>query len=190
MKFIRAIFLGVLYFIIMSVSSCTSNDFHEHIGVPEAYGTIFYSGNKNMDKALSYLSGCDVSSLKNGTYQIDPGKITITVSDNSLRSESDAKLESHRSYADIQIVISGTERFGLADVKNCKSVAVPYDSQKDIEFFNDAPERHVELSAGQMIILPPDCAHMPLLGEGNVRKCVVKVFLAEYRLDGILFDNT
>ncbi len=179
MKFIRAIFLGVLYFIIMSVSSCTSNDFHEHIGVPEAYGTIFYSGNKNMDKALSYLSGCDVSSLKNGTYQIDPGKITITVSDNSLRSESDAKLESHRSYADIQIVISGTERFGLADVKNCKSVAVPYDSQKDIEFFNDAPERHVELSAGQMIILPPDCAHMPLLGEGNVRKCVVKVLLAE-----------
>ena len=75
----------------MSVSSCSSNDFHEHIGVPEAYGTIFYSGNKNMDKALSYLSGCDVSSLKNGTYQIDPGKITITVSDNSLRSESDAK---------------------------------------------------------------------------------------------------
>lgn len=46
---------------------------------------------------------------------------------------------------------------------------------KDIRFFDDEPETFYTLRPGQFTIFFPEDGHAPMIGEGNVRKIIVKV---------------
>ncbi len=174
-KIFAFVSLGVSLFI----SGCCCCDVEPQYAKAIAYGTLIQTGNDNLDKALAYIASCDLSHFKDGVYKIEDDKIYMTVSDNDLRDEALADLEAHKKYADIQILIRGSETFGLGDTSKCKTVSVPYSAEKDIEFYKDAPTSYETVSAGQMIILLPQHAHMPLLGKGKVRKCVVKVLIED-----------
>jgi biofilm protein TabA len=43
--------------------------------------------------------------------------------------------ESHRDYADIQIMISGAERFGYTPLTRTRFAGAPYDPEKDVAFY-------------------------------------------------------
>lgn len=69
------------------------------------------------------------------------------------------KLESHREYIDIQIMVEGQEVLDIVDTSRL-TVKEEYDSMKDVMFWN-VPQRmaRTTLRAGDCIILYPENAH-------------------------------
>ena len=47
--------------------------------------------------------------------------------------------------------------------------------QKDIRFYDDVPQTYYEVTPGQFTLLFPEDAHAPMVGEGTIRKVIVKV---------------
>ena len=50
-----------------------------------------------------------------------------------------------------------------------------FDAAKDILFFDDVPQTYYTLRPGQFTVLFPEDGHAPMVGEGTVRKIIVKV---------------
>jgi YhcH/YjgK/YiaL family protein len=98
----------------------------------------------------------------------------------NTKARTDAKLETHRKYVDIQVLLSGTEVIEIFP-KHSLSVSEPYNAERDVEFYKKPEESHatVLLKPGQFLVFFPDDAHMPCLRAGPaaepVKKVVIKV---------------
>lgn len=96
------------------------------------------------------------------------------------KTRSAAKLETHRIYVDIQVLISGSEIFEVFP-KEGLTVNEPYNPEKDAEFYQIPPEprAQITLKPGQFIVFFPEDAHMPCLMTGStpqpVKKTVIKL---------------
>lgn len=132
--------------------------------------------NERFAKAFDYLLSQDLASLSAGRYDIEGDDIyMMVVEDKDLKKPENAFLEVHDEYIDIQIPISAEEGFGWAQRSDCKIVKTAMDEQKDIMFYSDKPTTYVTLTPGQFIIFFPHDAHAPLVGEGKIKKIVLKV---------------
>ena len=135
-----------------------------------------YAGlNPRFSIVADYLSRLDLAHLAPARYDIDGENIFMTVTDAQLRKAEEAPLEVHDRYTDIQILIAGNESFGWADRSTLTSPRGEMDPDKDILFFDDCPSGFVTLRPGQMVIFALHDAHAPLIGDGTVRKVIVKV---------------
>ena len=125
---------------------------------------------------ISFLSKFDTG-FEPGRYEISGDKIYAMV--NKLKSHAlDAdKLEYHEKYADIQIVLSGSEAIVFGAL--CGRETSPYDPQKDIGFRHLEKETsRVELTNGYFSLILPGEGHAPDVGDGgDVSKVVIKVAL-------------
>ena len=96
------------------------------------------------------------------------------------KSRAAAKLETHRKYVDIQVLLSGEEVIEIFP-KQELTVSTPYNPEKDAEFYQVPSETRakVTLSPGQFVVFLPEDAHMPCLMAGDspqpVKKVVIKV---------------
>jgi biofilm protein TabA len=124
--------------------------------------------------AIAFLRGRPLGDLPEGRIEI-AGTTYAMVSRSPARRRSEARLEAHRKHIDIQYVIAGVEEMGWTPRNRCQRADGPYDAEKDIEFFSDAPESYVTVRAGELVIFFPHDAHAPLIGAGEVHKIVVKV---------------
>jgi YhcH/YjgK/YiaL family protein len=130
-------------------------------------------------KAIQHILTTDFGPLETGKYPIDGDNIFAIVNEYSTKPLSECDPESHRDYADIQIIISGTERFGYAPLLD-QVPATPYDPEKDVAFYALAEEdlSYITLKTGQFIIFFPTDIHQPEVFHrqpGLVKKVVVKV---------------
>lgn len=130
--------------------------------------------------AAYFLATTDLTALPEGRVEIEGDDVFANVQDYATHDDNPGRYEAHRAYADIQVVVSGAERIGVAARTPCLEVAEPYDEKRDIEFVR-AEGRLVPLFAGQFLVLFPHEAHQPGVhpasGPANVRKVVVKVRL-------------
>jgi len=118
--------------------------------------------------------------IENGKQVIDETNLFAGIDRYETKARADAKLETHRRYVDIQMLMSGTECLEVFP-KNGLTVSEPYDPDKDAEFYevpDSAPVR-VTLKPGQFIVFFPEDAHMPCLTSGDtpepVKKMVIKL---------------
>lgn len=128
-------------------------------------------------QAFDYLKSLDFSNTKIGKTEIKNKELFVMVSDTTLKEAKDTKLEVHNKYIDIQLPISKSETFGWMERSNMKNEAAPFDTDKDIQFFTDRPESYVTVTPGNFIIFFPEDGHAPCIGDGIVRKIVVKIKL-------------
>jgi biofilm protein TabA len=124
--------------------------------------------------AIGFLREQPLAELPEGRIEI-AAAMYATVFRGPLRQRSEARLEAHRHYIDIQYVIAGVEEMGWSPRANCRRPQGLYDKARDIEFFDDAPDSYVTVRVGEFAIFFPEDTHAPLVGEGEVRKVVVKV---------------
>lgn len=126
-------------------------------------------------KAFEFLSRSDLSNLEASRYAIDGEEIYALVQSGHGKERNEARLEAHRRYIDIQFLIDGNEQTGWSTRDGCREIYRAYDSERDIEFFSDSPQTYLTLKPGTFAIFFPADAHAPMISEGNVHKCVVKV---------------
>lgn len=138
-----------------------------HTGIYEKINPLF-------KKAFDYIQSVDIKNLQVGKIQLDEN-ISVAVSDSNLKNENDAKLELHNQYIDIQIPIDKTEKFGWKGRSELKMPHEPFNIAKDIQFFDDKIESIIPVNPGNFVIFWPEDAHAPCIGEGKIRKIVIKI---------------
>jgi len=128
-------------------------------------------------KAFEYISKTDLASLEIGKFDIDGENLRGIVSDKNgvPAADSIAKFECHNAHIDIQICIRGTEVMGWKPRSTCNSPKGDYNPEKDVLFFADAPDMYFTLQQQQFVIFYPEDVHAPMIGEGMIKKLVIKV---------------
>ena len=127
---------------------------------------------------FDYIASHDLATMECGRYDIDGDNIFVVVQEWDLRPTSEARLELHRRYIDIQVVLDGDDEvFGWSEKKDCLKPEAEFDEQKDVQFFTDVPQCFYSVAKGQFSILYPEDGHAPMLGEGHVKKCIFKIAL-------------
>jgi len=126
-------------------------------------------------RAFEFLRGTDLKSLAPGKHTVEGERIFAIVEACAGRTWAEAKLECHRRYIDIQLVLEGVDEMGWKPVAECVDPATDYDVARDIRFFNDAPSSWIATPPGSFCLFFPDDAHAPLVSTGQIRKVVVKI---------------
>ncbi len=126
-------------------------------------------------RALEYLITTDLESLAPGKHEIDGKKLFALVSDYTTKPESEGRWEAHRYYLDLQYMVSGIERMGVAPAAYLNETE--YQADRDITWLEGGGD-FLTFAAGQFMILWPGDAHMPGIAVNHpvkARKVVVKV---------------
>jgi YhcH/YjgK/YiaL family protein len=135
----------------------------------------------NFEKAITYALSTDFAAIGTGKYSIDGENVLAIVNEYTTKPASECDPESHRDYADIQIMITGAERFGYTPLVD-QQASTPYRPENDVAFYSIPPEElnYITLQPGQFIIFFPSDIHQPevfIQQPGFVRKVVLKVAL-------------
>lgn len=135
-----------------------------------------YAGlNPLFPKAIEYIRSLDFNNLPIGKIELDGKNLFVSVSESTLKTPENAKLEVHNEYIDIQLPVSKPEGFGWIARKDLKHESAPFNAEKDIQFFEDKSSMQFDLQPGNFAIFFPQDGHAPCIGEGTVVKIVVKV---------------
>lgn len=137
-----------------------------------------YAGlNPLFAKAFAYIKSVDLVSLEVGKFEIDGDDLRGIVSDkNGVKAEeSTAKFECHNAHIDIQVCIRGKETIGWKPRGSCVLPKGDYNPEKDVMFYNDAPDMFFGMTDNQFAIFYPEDVHAPMIGEGMIKKLVIKV---------------
>lgn len=137
---------------------------------------LYTALNPRLEKAFAWIAATDWKTVGPGMHELDGRDIFVNVMDVDLKKKRDAKLEIHDAYLDIQVLVAGdAEGFGWSDRADLKKPLGAFDPEKDIRFFDDEPQTYYTLRRGQFTLLFPGDAHAPMVGEGRVRKIILKV---------------
>jgi len=116
-----------------------------------------------------------------GRYQIIDGEIFANVNDTFLKARNESRIEAHRVYCDIHIMLSGTEKIDIYTTSDLVP-SIAYNTDEDIEFFqepNMPPAVTITNNVGEFTIVWPDDAHRPTYSDyepySRVKKIVIKI---------------
>ena len=126
-------------------------------------------------EAFAFLCRPDLQDLAVGRHVIEGDRVFAIVAKDPGRNRSEAQLETHEKYIDIQLVLAGHDDMGWRPKSQCLLPAGAYSSEEDIQFFTDSPLIWQPVAAGMFAIFFPEDAHQPLIGEGIIHKVIVKV---------------
>ena len=141
----------------------------------------FYAAlHPQLAKAFDVLKNGKLGRKRAGKYAIDGEKVYYIISRYKTKPMSEGKLETHKKYIDIQVVLKGEEVLGYADI-NGLTVAEKYDKTRDIAFFTQPGKMTTAvLKPGLFCILFPQDARLPCCQSekpADVKKVVIKVRL-------------
>jgi YhcH/YjgK/YiaL family protein len=135
----------------------------------------YYDRHPAFAEAFAFLKHSNIAELPVADYPLNGDHLFCSISNGPGRTRAEAILEAHRRYIDIQYVIAGPEEMGWRRTGDCQKVHTPYDSERDVCFFEDTPDRWTVIESGFFVIFLPEDAHAPLVGQGSIHKAVVKV---------------
>ena len=140
------------------------------------YNADLYLGiNPGLAAGFEFLRRTDLAELSSGRHEIDGDEVFALVVREKGKPASEALLESHLNYLDIQYVIEGRDQLGWKTTSTCVEPTAPYDPDTDLQFFRDAPNTWLATGPGSYAIFLPDDAHMPLISDGDLHKVVIKI---------------
>lgn len=128
-------------------------------------------------KAFDYLNDTDFSIVEDGNYELEGDKLYASISSLRGKGKEFARIETHTRYIDIQAPLLGVEKIGWKAGCDLQEASVSYDEEKDVTFFIDRPTCYTKIYPGEFVVYFPEDGHAPGIGEGLIRKVVVKIAL-------------
>lgn len=126
-------------------------------------------------KAFDYIKATDFSQMENGKYEIDGSRLFANLTSIYGKDKNDAMIETHKKYIDIQLPLLGVEKIGWKPGNELQQESTPYNEEKDIAFYIDRPTAFTKIYPGQFAIYFPEDGHAPGIGQGSIRKVIIKV---------------
>jgi len=137
----------------------------------------YFSVHPLFEKAFEYIANTDLQNTGVGQYKIDDDllKAIFSHKNGMTVAESVSKFECHNKHIDIQLCIGGNEQMGWKPRETCITEHGAYNPEKDVLFYNEQPDMYFQLTGGQFVIFFPEDVHAPMIGEGEIKKLVIKV---------------
>ncbi|WP_158995863.1 YhcH/YjgK/YiaL family protein [Mucilaginibacter sp. L196] len=136
-----------------------------------------YNANKAVwDKVFAFMKNQDLKNLAPGKYPIDDKNAYASITHDPSKTLENAKWESHQKYIDLQYVIIGEEKIGVAPVSTA-TVINPYNPAKDAANYTADGTYYLATPSQFFLFFPPD-AHRPNIkvdGYDTVKKLVIKI---------------
>lgn len=127
--------------------------------------------------SFDYIRQTDWTTAATDTYIVEADSVKAIVSEAPGKEleTSLQKFECHNRFIDIQYVISGIEQMGWKPRTDCAVPNGGYNQEKDVQFFKDTPDLFFTLHPGQFVIFFPEDVHAPMIGDGVIKKLVMKI---------------
>lgn len=125
---------------------------------------------------LEALPGFSADSPNGKTVLIED-KLFILIQRYNTRPVADSKVETHAEFADLQMLLDGSELIGYAPVEQLEELSA-YDAAGDYALYEPAAEKvsMLKLQPGNFTVYLPGEGHMPGCGDGTpVVKAVIKI---------------
>lgn len=123
-----------------------------------------------------FIDANPLQSLPDGKHEIQGEDCLVILQQYNTKPVADSLFESHRKYLDIQTLLSGEEKMGIAPL-SCSRPG-EYNADRDL-IIVEGDLDFILLRPGFFMILHPQDAHMPGVQSGSlpcaVRKAVFKV---------------
>lgn len=140
----------------------------------------YYSLHPDFEIAFDFLKNQNIGQLPTGKQVLRGEEIFAIISDDfGFGGREQARLESHRRYLDIQVVLAGTDCMGWQQIAACQNITEAYTPERDVIFYGDLPLVWLEVPAQHFVIFYPEDTHAPLATAERVRKIVFKIALKE-----------
>lgn len=126
-------------------------------------------------EGLKFLAEADFSQYADGDHHIKGDDMFLKVQSYTTKEEN-LTPESHRRYVDIQFLVSGAEKIGVAPIEDMKEV-VSENVEQDL-WLHHGPVEYLTVTGKRFLILWPEDAHAPCVAVDSpepIRKCLVKV---------------
>jgi YhcH/YjgK/YiaL family protein len=129
--------------------------------------------------ALSHLRDTDFAALPAGNYDLQGKDIYVQVIDMVTRPVTDCRPEVHRDYADVQFLVRGAERIGIAVDSGDNEISEDFARGRDLRFYkNVRSETTLTMRPGSFAVFLPSDVHAPggaVDAPEAIRKVVIKV---------------
>ncbi len=137
---------------------------------------------KNFKLALDFILNQNILFLADGKYPIAGDKVYLSIFSYSTKKYENSLWEAHRKYADIHMILEGSELIALADKQDLITIK-KYSKKNDVLLLKGNPKiiTQIPLMPSTFLLLLPGEIHMPGLNildkaiKQNVRKAVIKV---------------
>lgn len=137
-----------------------------------------------MDQALQFLMS-NAATLTPGKTSIKDDAIVASVNDYRARPIESVRLEAHRLFADIQVVLAGRETICWSPRDICRVTEV-YDTKRDVEFYSGHGTSRLVLEPGLFAVFLPDDAHAPggAAPDGENATCAIRKLVIKVKWSG------
>lgn len=138
-----------------------------------------YNKNKTWwNEAFTFLKNNDLINLKPGSYVIDSNNVIATVSEAPPKELEKVNWEAHKNFNDLQYIIKGKTKMGIALADKNATVTVPYNGKSDTETYSITGGNYYDAEPGTFFIFSPEEIHRPAIkveGFDTIKKIVIKV---------------
>ncbi|RYZ20497.1 MAG: DUF386 family protein [Chitinophagaceae bacterium] len=151
-----------------------------HASVNRTEFALQYAASKELwDKAFAFLRTTKLTELAPGKYPIAGDSVFASVTLGPEKEFEATKWEAHRKYIDLQYIISGKEKMGVAPLARAKET-MTYNDAKDLANYEAEGVFHLA-DPSQFFLFFPQDVHRPNIKveEGDVRKVVIKIKVAQ-----------
>ena len=130
-------------------------------------------------RALEAFLAQDIANRAPGRYELEGDQLFCLVQDAVPRTVADSQSEAHHRYADIQIPVGATERFGFSLPQAGLAPNDDHLEARDLAFYpTPANEFFMDVEPGSYVIFLPTELHRPCIAisdKTEFRKVVIKV---------------
>jgi biofilm protein TabA len=145
-----------------------------------AFAKQYHKNKAVWDKVFAFMRDSNLVTSKPGKYIIDGDNAFATITDGPSKEFDQTAWESHRKYIDLQYVIKGKEKIGVAQLSTA-TVTKPYDASRDGANYTAEGKFYIADPAAFLLFFPDD-VHRPNIkvdGFDVVKKLVIKIKVAE-----------
>ena len=136
----------------------------------------YFSVHPLFRSAFEYIEQTDLVNAPDDKLEIAKGLKAIFSNKTGMTAEASvAKFECHDQHIDIQLCINGVETIGWKPREKCRTENGGYNPEKDVQLYNEQPDMYFQLTNGQFAIFFPGDVHAPMIGDGQIKKLVIKV---------------
>ncbi|WP_145492855.1 N-acetylneuraminate anomerase [Yersinia aleksiciae] len=141
--------------------------------------TAFFGGlPERLQWVLAYLAKQPLVELGCGRHEIDGELLFMNVMAFDTQPAESKKAEMHRTYADVQLLISGIEGIEYSTLTPTEHLAA-YHADDDYQLIAEIPDKSLLcMLPGMFAVFLPGEPHKPgckITGSGTIKKVVVKV---------------
>lgn len=125
---------------------------------------------------FDYVKAHDFTHVPAERIVLDGDRLFINVADVTLKSPEEQVLEVHRRYIDVHFPLSREEIMGWSSLSVLATESMqPFNEEDDFAVYAERAQSYLTIHPGEFVIVWPEDAHAPIIGQGALRKLIAKV---------------